>query len=418
MQRLFRQSVLLSVALFSIQGTIYLYQLVAASILLPEIYSLIRVIESISALGSMLVTFGLPSVTLVQVTALNDDRSRRTFLISGALLLACLFAIFCAVSFAAIKLNLIGGEFATAIGYAAPIVLAMSLRLFLSSILQADQRLTRLAGSAVASCIASYALAIGLYFMGVDPVLSWVSARLALEIILCLFLAASEIRLRAGNPGASRMGSVIPDSSLSSLARTALPIGLSLAARSLVENGPILFLSATGVTATVIAQVGLAITIIGIAAFPAAIVQTTLIPRMARRLRTSDSLIYAAVAWLAAVALSVALLLFITMIAARQQQWAGFLSWQTVSIIALVLVVKVIAGACGGVLLLLGRGPTILLINGLTLIWGIAACLVLPILGDMNDTVRLLQAILAVEALAMCIYLVVATYRARQAKSL
>ena len=65
------QAVLFSLSLLSIQGTIYLFQFVAASQMTAPDYSMVRLIESFAAIGALLVSFGIPSVALVKLAALR-----------------------------------------------------------------------------------------------------------------------------------------------------------------------------------------------------------------------------------------------------------------------------------------------------------------------------------------------------------
>lgn len=83
--RFFRESLLYAVSLLRVQGTIYLLQFVAAAKMPPADYSVVRIIESLVAIGAQLATFGQPSIALVRIGIARSDEQRRK-LIRRALL--------------------------------------------------------------------------------------------------------------------------------------------------------------------------------------------------------------------------------------------------------------------------------------------------------------------------------------------
>lgn len=383
--RLIRQTALFGISLLGVQGTIYLFQFGAAAQMSPTDYSKVRIIESLVAIGALIATFGMPSVALVRVGLAPTDRDRRRLVATLVAVVAC-FGIIAAIGF--LVANRFGFLRAEIEGYAPAVVAIsglMAFRLLLTAVTQSRQHFARLATLSAAGCVAAVACYGILAIVGTDEVVAWLFARTLLELVICAGLAIAEFWPIAADsgpaaeeiPATEAKASEAPGRLAKLLTVAALPIGASLVARSLVDNGPVLWLAAIGTPAAVVAQVGILLTMVTVSLVPGGVIQGVAVPRLTLSLNSGRSsegygVLFGGIAVLTAIA-------FVALVIASTY----FLSWgnltQTGVVLAGVTIVaaKMAASAMGGYLLVVDRGRTIFLLNCLTLAIAVTAASVL-----------------------------------------
>lgn len=398
-RQLIIQTVLLGFSLIFMQGVIYLMQILASQNLEASAFNFVRISESLAAILSLLVSFGLPSVALVWGARTGGKAGRRHFLaLGGGFMLAMLLLAYLTNLVGLGKL-VVPDEVAAGDAWMPPhfvfIAGLVSVRLVLSAMLQSHQRSLALAcGTAAAGAAALVAGGVTLALTE-DGVLAWLAARYTLEALACgIFLM---VELVSGEREAD-------DASMSFGARqlfgATLPVGGGIVLRALIEHGPLLVLAMAGVSAVVLAEVGTAMTIITISIILVGVVQGVLVPMLAKSM-TEAALRLAAMLAAAAVAGSVVVAVALCVMIERTSSHAAFGSLAVVLIIAGVVACKSIASLSGGLLLALGRMRLILWLN-----MAVFAALVgvLAFGNSLTGTQRALTFILLVEAFGAVSY--------------
>jgi hypothetical protein len=127
----------------------------------------------------------------------------------------------------------------------------------------------------LAAAVIASALSLTTFFLRDGDLGRWLVARCALEIVMSAILIANEIRQKSisGNAG---------EDILKPLLILAVPVGASLVIRSVVEHGPILWLAFIHAQAPVIARVGIVLTLGTIALMPGVVLQSVIVPRLAK----------------------------------------------------------------------------------------------------------------------------------------
>ncbi len=359
-RQLIIQTVLLGFALLFLQGVVYLMQILASQNLAATEFNFVRISESLAAILSLLVSFGLPSVALVWGARTGGRSGRRHFLaLGGAFMLAMILLAYLA-NLVGIGRLVVPDEVAARDARLPPHFLfiagLVSIRLVLSAMLQSHQRYVSLAsGTAVAGAAALIAGGATI-FLTDDGVLAWLVARYTLEAVACGIFLAVELFSKGQDDAAS------PPFTSRQLFGATLPVGGGIALRALIEHGPLLILAMAGVSAVVLAEVGTAMTIITISIILVGVVQGVLVPMLARSMNEA-TLRLAAILAAAAVACSVAVAVVLCVLMEKTSSHVAFGSMVVVLIIVGVVTCKSIASLSGGLLLALGRMRQILLLN-------------------------------------------------------
>jgi O-antigen/teichoic acid export membrane protein len=405
---------LYAVSLLSIQGTIYLLQFVAAAKMSPADYSVVRIVESIVAIGAQLATFGLPSIALVRVGIARSDEQRRKLIRRALLIVLGLGAITAAGFFVALWCGLLRGQ--TGDSPLAIVILSalMAFRLLLSAITQSRQHFARLAGMALMACLLA-GLAYGsLYIAGGDRMLAWLVARLVLEGTLCIGLITTELgRFAVKTRQESHLRSTGDGTTVLALLLLALPVGGSLIARSLMDNAPVLWLAAMGADAQVVARFGILITMVTVALVLGGVVQGVAVPRLAHSISNGEhrggyALLFVGLGGVTALGFAA-----LVVISQFILPWGHLLAWDIVVPGCIIVVAKMAASAMGGYLLVVNKGQLILALNGLTVLLGIIAATVLLSLHLPLTLAWLLPILAAIETTAALCYGLVAGSAAR-----
>lgn len=410
-RQLIIQTVLLGFSLIFLQGVIYLMQILASQNLEVSQFNFVRISESLAAILSLLVSFGLPSVALVWGSRTEGRTGRHHFLmIGGAFMFAMLLLAYLA-NLAGVGRLIVPAEVAADSAWIPPhfILIAglVSVRLVLSAMLQSHQRFLPLAcGTAAAGAAALIAGSVTLALTA-DGVLAWLAARYTLEAAACMIFLVVELVSGRREDAAS-----MPFDARQLFGST-LPVGGGIALRSLIEHGPLLILAMAGVSAVVLAEVGTAMTIITISIILVGVVQGVLVPMLAKSMSEAALRLAAALAAAALVG-SVGVALVLCVVMERTSSHAAFGSVIVVLTIAGIVAFKSIASLSGGLLLALGRMRQILWLNMavFVVLVGVLA------LGDsQTDTRQGLAFILLVEAFGAAIYglAIYAAYRKRTA---
>lgn len=358
-RQLIMQSVLLGFALLFLQGVVYLMQLLASQKLAAAEFNFVRISESLAAILSLLVSFGLPSVALVWGARTNGQSGRRQFLaLGGAFMLAMILVAFLANLFGIGRL-VMPAEVASHDASPPHFIFIgglVSIRLVLSAMLQSHQRYVSLSiGTAVAGAAALISGGATIVLTD-DGVLAWLVARYTLEAVACGIFLAVEL-FSKGQDGAAS-----PPFTSRQLFGATLPVGGGIVLRALIEHGPLLILAMAGVSAVVLAEVGTAMTIITISIILVGVVQSVLVPMLARSINGAN-LRLAAILAAVAVACSVAVAVVLCILMENTSSHAAFSSMIVVLIIVGVVTCKSIASLSGGLLLALGRMRQILMLN-------------------------------------------------------
>lgn len=398
-RQLLIQTVLLGFSLIFLQGVIYLVQILASQNLEVSQFNFVRISESLAAILSLLVSFGLPSVALVWGARTRGRAGQRHFLaLGGAFMLSMLLLAYLA-NLVGIGKLVVPNEVASSNGWMPPhfVLIAglVSVRLVLSAMLQSHQRFLSLAcGTAAAGAAALVAGGVTIVLTE-DGVLGWLVARYTLEAVACgIFLMVELVSGRAESDAAS-----IPFG-VRQLFGATLPVGGGIALRALIEHGPLLILAMAGVSAIVLAEVGTAMTIITISIILVGVVQGVLVPMLAKSISVA-ALRLAAMLSSAAVTGSVSVAVVLCIIMERTSSHAVFGSMVVVLIIAGVVACKSIASLLGGLLLALGRMRQIL---GLNMAVFAALICVLAMANSHIGTQQGLTFILLVEAFGAASY--------------
>lgn len=398
-RQLIIQTVLLGFSLIFMQGVIYLMQILASQNLEVSEFNFVRISESLAAILSLLVSFGLPSVALVWGARTGGQAGRRHFLaLGGGFMLATLLLAYLA-NLSGLGKLVVPDEVAAGDVWMPPhfifIAGLVSARLVLSAMLQSHQRFRSLAcGTAAAGASALIAGGATLALTE-DGVLAWLAARYTLEAVACgIFLM---VELVSGGREAE-VASV--SFGARQLFGATLPVGGGIALRALIEHGPLLVLAMVGVSAVVLAEVGTAMTIITISIILVGVVQGVLVPMLAKSM-TEAALRLAAMLAVAAVAGSVTVAVALCVMIERTSSHAVFGSSPIVLIITCIVACKSIASLSGGLLLALGRMRLILWLN----VTVFAALVVVLALGNsLTGTLQGLTLILLVEAVGAASY--------------
>lgn len=402
---------LLGITLLLMQGLIYIYQLGGAAFLPATSYDDLRFAESAAAVGALAISFGLPSIALVRIGSTSSEaKSRRLILVTltGMLILIAIWGvIWFAVNASGIVSRQINEHAAAIFALSA----LMATRLCLTSAVQSYEEFAALASStAIASCASIAALGVA-FAAGWDAFPAWLAARAALETVAIALLSLRLTRIAWPTARQHDDGSFIGEGR--QLVAAAMPVGTSLLARSLVEHGPVLWLGTIGASSALVAQVGLMVTIIGVAMIPSSIIQGAIVPRIAR--------IYGAGAALggfigvALVALTVSACAFTVLVAgAAQLSEFGTVLLSPLLILAGlgIMISKVVANAGGGWLLIQGRWNVILSINVAALIVFIGIAQIY--MRESTTFPLMILAVLAIELFATILYVLAALLSARR----
>lgn len=406
-RRLFRHSIFFGIALLSVQGTIYLLQLGAASQMSADDYSRVRIIESVAAIGSLLATFGLPSVALVR-SGISPSNHQRRQLVKHCLGIVASLSVLTALGFwIAMHQGFLRSEVGGYLPATAGLSALMAFRLLLTAVTQSRQHYLRLALFSTVSCFLAVATYTAFYVFGTDRIVGWMLARIVLEGAICFALLIDELGGHAtmsGDKNELQEDTADFPLRIGSLALLALPIGASLVGRSILDNGPVLWLAAMGIDSQLVARFGVLITIVAVALVPAGIVQGVAVPRLASISKAdgvggSYAVLFAGLGVLTAIGFLVLALLSTFLV-----PWGQLAKWDILFPGIVFVVAKMSASAMGGYLLVKNRGNLIFGLNCTTLIMAISVAITL-VLAHTPISLPLVVAVLAaIEASAAVFY--------------
>lgn len=399
-RQLVLQTVLLGFSLISMQGVIHLLQILSAQNLSTSDFNFVRISESASAILSILISFGLPSVALVWgVRAGSLSGRKRLLKLSGGFMLSIVILVYFAgasgLTDVVVPPEVIGVS-QWVPSHFVVIASFMSLRLMLAAMLQSRQLYLPLVyGTAVAGLTAIAAGGMA-FIVAQDGVLAWLIARYTLEGVACAVFLAIELNSHRGQ---------LDDSYVRFSARqlfgASTPVGGGLALRALIEHGPLLILAMAGVSAVVLSEVGTAVTVITVSLVPVGIVQGVLVPMLARSI-SEASLRASAILAAGAIVGSLAITAGLCTLLEKTSPHAPFGSMAVALAVAGIVVTKSMASLSGGLLLVTGRMRQILLLN-------VAAFVVLAGLFAFSNpdttTTQGLAFILLAEAFGAAIYM-------------
>ena len=368
--------------LLSLQGTIYFLQLLAAAQMSTADYSQVRVVESLVAVIALLSTMGIPSIALVKV-ANSRSTAERKLLIRHCLILIGIFVTMVSLVFV-YALHL--GLFQQKIDIPLPLVLTLSafisFRLLLVNTTQAFQKFGQLATVSVLSCIITIVFFELAGHLAWAPVLSWIWARIILEAIVCFGLLVIKINLKKTSADfcLSEYEKPAVAETPKILFLAALPVGMSLILRSIVEHGPILWLVSINAPVSVIAELGFILTLGTIALMPSGVAQGVILPRLSIVLseKTHDKKALRQLIFLFIVSSGATAMIF-TILACGSLFFIPLGKFITIVVIlagAIIITSKVVASALGSYLLASNRRASILAINCFTFLMCVLATLV------------------------------------------
>lgn len=358
-RQLLAQTVLLGFALIFLQGVIYLLQILASQKLDAPAFNFVRISESLAAVLSLFLSFGLPSVALIWGTKTGSMSGRRRFLVfSGAFILSLVVLAYLAEA-TGLAAAVVPTEVTSGSSWVPPhfigIASLVSVRLVLSAMLQSRQRYVALACGTATAGTAALLVGSVVFVSTKDGVMAWLVARYTLEAVACTIFLTIELSKNAvgqsSEPFAARQ-----------LFGAALPVGGGIALRALIEHGPLLILAMAGVSAVVLAEVGTAVTVITVSIILVGIVQGVLVPMLAVSM-TEKSLRVAALLSAGAVIGSVVVTVVLCALLERTSPHAPFANLIVVLIVVGVVVSKSVASLSGGLLLAMGRMRQILTLN-------------------------------------------------------
>ncbi|THF56596.1 hypothetical protein [Ollibium composti] len=413
--RLLRQTIMFGIALLSVQGTIYLLQFTAAAQMSAADYSIVRIAESLAAIGALMASFGLPSIALVRVGIAPTDQQRRQ-LIKLCLLTVFCFGIVTVASFMiAVRLGFLRNYIGIYTPAVAALALLMALRLLLTSVVQSRQHYARLASLSAAGCGLAAVVYGGAQLAGGNHITGWLVARGVLEATLCIGVLVTEFGPYAVTSGdrANATAATASPRGIGPLIILALPIGASLVTRSLIDNGPVLWLAAAGADTQVVARLGIVVSIIAVALVPGGIVQGIAVPRLAHILeggRTSGTYarLFAGVSVLTGMGFAILIGLAHFLL-----PWGHLDTWEILVPGVVIVIAKMSASAMGGYLLVANRGDLIFGLNCLTLGISIIAATCLIITHAPLSLAVLLSILAVIETIAAVCYGVVASFASR-----
>lgn len=286
---------------------------------------------------------------------------------------------------------------------ALPLSLLMAIRLAVAAAGQAQQRFIELSKTATAASAASlgtFTISIG---FGQASEWSWIAARVLLEVIVIagmwnVSFGPGKLTFRPWQATAARARF---------LSLSALPLGISLFLRSLLDQGPILLASVLTASAGNVAEVGLIVTICTIALVPALTAQGVFVPRLVETVAGRRSTPYGLISlYLVVGAATTALIASILLtIVPVIVSWANSPPPAILALVAIIVGAKMAAGAIGGVLLALERNRSILAINVSTALAGLAAAVALFARSENSSTEDFLIAIAVIEVIGVVLYL-------------
>lgn len=360
-RQLLAQTVLLGFALIFLQGVIYLMQILASQNLDASAFNFVRISESLAAVLSLLLSFGLPSVALISGTKTSSIAGRRRFVVlSGAFILFLVVLAYLAAA-TGLTAAVVPTEVAATSSWVPPhfigIASLVSVRLVLSAMLQSRQRYVALACGTAAAGTTALLVGSVAFVSTKDGVIAWLAARYTLEAVACTIFLAIELY-----PSKNAVDQPSEPFAARWLFGAALPVGGGIALRALIEHGPLLILAMAGVSAVVLAEVGTAVTVITVSIILVGIVQGVLVPMLAVSM-TEKSLRVAALLSAGAVIGSVLVAAVLCALLERTSPHAPFANWIVVLIVAGVVVSKSVASLSGGLLLAMGRMRQILTLN-------------------------------------------------------
>lgn len=401
--RLIRNTILFGITLFGVQGTIYLFQLGAAVQMSPTDYSKVRIIESLVTIGALLATFGLPSIALVRIGTASSEGEQRGLVAIFCTVVAAFSLVTAAGYMLANHFGFLRNEIESVMGPILGITGLMAFRLLLTSIGQARQNFLFLATVSAAGCLLAIAGYGVLVWIGVGQVAAWLLARGSLEALICLCLAMNELRLGRVVPfGKPSKESARKNFTL--VALSALPIGASLLARSLVDHGPVLWLAAIGASPEIVAQVGVFVTLATMSLMPGLVVQGVAVPRLVLNIRDRRGSGGYGVLFIGMCFVTSLIFAGLVVLSTFFLKW-GLLAQVGVLTSGMILVLaKMGASATGGYLLAYDRRHTILRLNLLTLgVAAVAAALLFWQQGRL-ELLSVVGLLAAVEAFAAICY--------------
>jgi hypothetical protein len=294
----------------------------------------------------------------------------------------------------------------------------MAFRLLLTAVTQSRQHYIRLASLSAVSCFLAVATYGAFHTAGADRMVGWMLARIVLEGTICFGLLVTELGRYATTPG--DQDELQNDTAgfplrIGSLALLALPIGASLIARSLIDNGPVLWLAAMKVDSQLVARFGILITIVAVALVPGGIVQGVAVPRLASSLQRGEAggsyaMLFAGLGVLTAISFAVLVLLSTLLV-----PWAHLATWDILLSGIVVVVAKMSASAMGGYLLVANRGKLIFGLNCMTLVMAASAGIIL-VLAHLPILLPVIVTVLAaIETSAAVCYGIAAALTSRSA---
>jgi hypothetical protein len=249
-----------------------------------------------------------------------------------------------------------------------------------------------------------------------DRMIGWLFARLILEITICSGLLVTELGKSesiAADLADDQGNAENAPMHLGTLALLALPIGASLIARSLIDNGPVLWLAAMKVDSELVARFGIFITIVAVALVPAGVIQGVAVPRLAGSVRSgsggsSYAALFAGLGLLTAIGFSVLILLSTIVV-----PWSHLDQRDILLPGILLAIAKMSASAMGGYLLVTNRGNVIFSLNGTTLVMAASASMAVLLMQLPISLSLIVSALAAIETAAACLYGIAATITSR-----
>lgn len=410
-RRLIKHVVFFGLTLLSLQGTIYFLQILAAAQMSNVDYSQVRVVESIVAVLALISTIGIPSVGLVKI-ANSKSIQERKLLIRHCLILVGTFVIVISLLFVCV-LHL--GLLRQKINLSIPLVLTLaafiSFRLLLVNTTQALEKFGYLAIVSVISCIITIVFFELSNQMGWSPVLSWLWARIVLEAIVCLGLFIVRFNFKSPSDfGLKENLDQIATGTIKTLFFAALPVGISLILRSIVEHGPILWLAYINAPVSVIAKLGFILTLGTIALMPSGIMQGVILPKLTILLseKTHDKNALSQLIFLFLASAGATALIFVTLasISLFFIPLGKFITAIVILVGVIIVISKVFASALGSYLLASNRRSSILAINFFALLMCVLASLIIKFeFQNLVGLMTLLWVIAIIETSAALCYI-------------
>ena len=397
--------------LLSLQGTIYLLQILAAAQMTNANYSQVRVVESLVAVLALISTIGIPSVGLVKIANSKSTQQRKLLIRNSIILVGIFIAIISLAFVCVLQLGLLQLNINLPIPLVLTLAAFISFRLLLVNTTQALQKFRYLAIVSMLSCIATIAFFELTKHMGWSPVLSWIWARIILEAIVCLGLLLIKFNFKSHSDIAlSENGGEVATDTPKTLFFAAFPIGVSLILRSVVEHGPILWLASINAPVSVIAKLGFILTLGTIALMPSGILQGVILPRLSivisEKTHDKNALIQLILLFIVSSAATAMLFIILAGTSLFFIPLGKFITGAVIIAGVLIVTSKVVASALGSYLLASNQRSSILAINFFTLMMFVLAALIFKFeFQNLIGLMTLLWIIASIETCAATCYI-------------